>query len=417
MLPDVSGPRAGTTDAGSFAERFWPVFLFLLMSISSIVQREPAPYDFLLLGGMVLFALVGQRIPSALAWPALAVLLLLCGYCVGTMFAMVQLDSFLYIRTSSYLSVSLIFYAALVWRMPERAAPAIAMGLVIASIGAASLGIAGYFGVIPNAEAFAIYGRATGPFKDPNVFGPSLVFPTLYLVHRLATNRVREMVLTLPLLLLFLFALFLSFSRGAWMDFAVSALIFLTLSVKTSLPWETRRLAGFTFVIGVIAAIGIVWALTVPEVRTLFLERFTLAEDYDSAEGGRFDNMFDALKMALTYPLGIGPDQWPRFSQSGLMPHNIYVNVFVSGGLLSLFGFGSLTLMTLWAGFRAVKMDPPTAGILIAALGTFAGHALEGLLIDSNHWRHLYVVIGLIWGLALAAETRTRQTISGRPAQ
>jgi hypothetical protein len=329
----------------------------------------------------------------------------------------VQLDSFLYIRTSSYLSVSLIFYAALVWRMPERAAPAIAMGLVIASIGAASLGIAGYFGVIPNAEAFAIYGRATGPFKDPNVFGPSLVFPTLYLVHRLATNRVREMVLTLPLLLLFLFALFLSFSRGAWMDFAVSALIFLTLSVKTSLPWETRRLAGFTFVIGVIAAIGIVWALTVPEVRTLFLERFTLAEDYDSAEGGRFDNMFDALKMALTYPLGIGPDQWPRFSQSGLMPHNIYVNVFVSGGLLSLFGFGSLTLMTLWAGFRAVKMDPPTAGILIAALGTFAGHALEGLLIDSNHWRHLYVVIGLIWGLALAAETRTRQTISGRPAQ
>jgi O-antigen ligase len=302
----------------------------------------------------------------------------------------------------------LLLFAALIWRSPERVAPAIANGLVIASIFAAVLGVAGYFGAIPNAESFAIYGRASGPFKDPNVFGPSLVFPTLYLVHRLATKRAREWIVTLPLLLLFLLALFLSFSRGAWMDFAIAAFLFVTLSFKTAPRSEKRRLMGFTLVLGAVAAIGILWALSAPDVRTLFLQRFTLAQEYDSAEGGRFDNMFEAFKMALTYPLGIGPNQWPRFSPSGLMPHNIYVNVFVSGGLISLVGFVALTLMTLWAGLRACKMNPPLAGILIAAIGTFAGHAVEGLIIDSNHWRHLYIVGGLVWGLALAAETRLR---------
>jgi hypothetical protein len=34
----------------------------------------------------------------------------------------------------------------------------------------------------------------------------------------------------------------------------------------------------------------------------------------------------------------------------------------------------------------------------------FLAHALQGFLIDSNHWRHLYVIMALVWGLALAAE-------------
>jgi hypothetical protein len=98
--------------------------------------------------GMLLFALLGQRVPNGLAWPALAVLMLLGGYCIGTMFAVQQLDSFLYIRTSTYLSISLLFFAALIWNSPERTVPAMASGLVIASVIAAALGIAGYFGVI-----------------------------------------------------------------------------------------------------------------------------------------------------------------------------------------------------------------------------------------------------------------------------
>ena len=144
-------------------------------------------------------------------------------------------------------------------------------------------------------------------------------------------------------------------------------------------------------------------------VRGLFIQRFALSQDYDGGAGGRFDNMYDAFLMALRYPLGIGPDQWPHISPSNLMPHNIYVNVLVSGGLISFIGFASLTIMTLSIGFRAIARNAPMAGVLIVAVATFAGHALEGFIIDSNHWRHLYVIIGLIWGLALAAETRAKR--------
>jgi len=217
------------------------------------------------------------------------------------MFAVYQEPSFLYLRTSSYLSVSLLFFAALVWGSPERVVPAMSIGLVIAAAIAALVGILGYFSLIPNAEAFAVYGRATGPYKDPNVFGPSLIFPALYLVHRLATRRAREMLWTLPLLMLLILALFLSFSRGAWMDFAVAGLVFMGLSFATAPAQERNRLTGLTLILSLCVALGIAWALSRPDVRTLFLQRLAFAQDYDSGEGGRFDNMLDAFKMALTY--------------------------------------------------------------------------------------------------------------------
>ena len=401
-------PRLAAPPRAVFAERFWPTMAFVLMALSSFVQREPAPYDFILLASMGLFVLSGARIPAALIWPGLSILLLLFGYTVGAMFAQYQYDAFLYIRTSAYLSISLIFFAALIWRSPETIVPPLAWGFVFASLCAAGLGIAGYFGALPDAASYALYGRATGPFKDPNVFGPSLVFPALYLVQRMVTRPAREMSWTLPVLLTLVLALFLSFSRGAWMNFLFAALVFVIASFATAPLPVRRRLFGFMLLGGFIAAIAFAFALSFEEVRSQFLQRFTLAQDYDEGVGGRFANMYAAFKMALTYPLGIGPEQWPHISPTGLMPHNIYVNVFVSGGLLSLIGFASLTWMTLSIGFRAIGRNPPLAGVLIAALATFAGHALEGLIIDSNHWRHLYVVMGLVWGLGLASETRAK---------
>lgn len=412
LLENSSAPAVRLARPASFNERVWPAYLFLTMALSSIVQREPAPYDLLLLGGMLMFLLSGQKIPARLAWPGILVMMVLGGYAAGTMSATHQEYSLFYMRTSGYLSVSLLFLAALIFPSPERTVPAIANGLVIASIIAASVGILGYFGAIPNAEAFALYGRASGPFKDPNVFGPSLIFPSLYLVHRMSVRPLREMIWTLPVLLLLLLAIFLSFSRGAWMDAAVSALVFLVLSAMYAPGGERSRLMGLALVVLALGGLAIAWVLSNPDVRSLFMARFAFAQDYDSGEGGRFDNMREAFLMALRNPFGIGPEQWPHIS--GLEPHNIYVNVFVSGGLVSLAGFAGLTILTLWTGLRTLKLSPPMQGVLIAAIGTYFGHALEGLLIDANHWRHIYVLIGIIWGISCATEMRARTANPGR---
>ena len=50
---------------------------------------------------------------------------------------------------------------------------------------------------------FTKYDRAAGAFQDPNVFGPFLVLPGVYLLHRLLTGPVSRMpLLAVPLLII-----------------------------------------------------------------------------------------------------------------------------------------------------------------------------------------------------------------------
>ena len=65
-------------------------------------------------------------------------------------------------------------------------------------LAAAVLGIVGYFGLFPGAhELMTRYGRATGLFKDPNVFGPFLVPALVYGLSRLTGASLRK---SIPLL-------------------------------------------------------------------------------------------------------------------------------------------------------------------------------------------------------------------------
>ncbi len=42
------------------------------------------------------------------------------------------------------------------------------------------------------------------------------------------------------------------------------------------------------------------------------------------------------------------------------------------------------------------------------AFAAFVGQAGESLIIDSDHWRHYFLLLGLIWGLSLATLRTTR---------
>jgi hypothetical protein len=57
---------------------------------------------------------------------------------------------------------------------------------------------------------------------------------------------------------------------------------------------------------------------------------------------------------------------------------------------------------TLVMGLRTVFAATPWRPYLIAAIATFVGEIVEGFVIDTDHWRHFFLLLGMIWGLSAA---------------
>jgi hypothetical protein len=48
---------------------------------------------------------------------------------------------------------------------------------------------------------------------------------------------------------------------------------------------------------------------------------------------------------------------------------------------------------------RATETRP----LFLVAYAAFVGVALEGLIVDTDHWRHFYLLMAIIWGLMSAS--------------
>src|SRR4029077_10486863 len=92
-----------------------------------------------------------------------------------------------------------IVIAGFIAKRPGAHASLVLNAYLCAAMVAALAGSIGYFHLIPGArEVMTRYGRATGLFKDPNVFGPFLVPALLYVMSRLVEGSIRRAVLWLP---------------------------------------------------------------------------------------------------------------------------------------------------------------------------------------------------------------------------
>jgi predicted tellurium resistance membrane protein TerC len=59
---------------------------------------------------------------------------------------------------------------------------------------------------------------------------------------------------------------------------------------------------------------------------------------------------------------------------------------------------------TLAGGFKMLFRQRPWLPYFQIAYVVFVGHILLGMVIDTDHWRHHYLLIGIIWGcMALEA--------------
>jgi hypothetical protein len=159
--------------------------------LSGFVINEPAPYDLYMAALVGVAFLTGLRLTRITVIPlALFIVILIGGLLTFTQITDYS-DAPMYYAVTAFLALTTVFYAAAIERNPAMLKP-IMWAYVLAAMGTGGLGIGGYLGLIPGGEIFTLYSRAKGAFQDPNVFGPFLVLPALYLIMRIVTGKARE---------------------------------------------------------------------------------------------------------------------------------------------------------------------------------------------------------------------------------
>ena len=222
------------------------------------------------------------------------------------------------------------------------------------------------------------------------------------LVQGFLLGTQRQKFISLIGLFTILAALFLAFSRGAWISFLVSAIMVVGLNFLLTPAPQTRRRILLITVSGAIGlAVLLAILLSVEGIRDLFLDRFTLVKDYDAGERGRFGNQLNSIPLLLELPLGFGPLQFPRFF--GMDPHNVYINAFASYGWLGGISYFLLMISTIIIGFKTVLMRTPWQNWAIVVFCPLVATMFQGVQIDTDHWRHFFWMLGMMWGLFAAS--------------
>lgn len=297
---------------------------------------------------------------------------------------------------------------------PQQRMRGIIAAYTAAAVFSATIGTLGYLGLIPGSEALTRYGRAKALFNDPNVFAPFLILPAMYALQRVLLGTPKRAAWAMMVVMVVAVGVFASFSRAAWGHFALSAVIVYVLCftfiahAKEKVRMLMIALAGV-----MLLAVAIGGLLSIPQVQRLFEVR-TQSQSYDEGETGRFGRQGYAFELALQNPMGIGPLEF-RNLRIKEEPHNSYVNVLHvygwGGGLI----FIAFILITLWRGVRFVVRPSPNRLLLIPLVGTFVPLSIEAAIIDLDHWRHFFLVAGLIWGVTAGyqkAEPPERQRLA-----
>lgn len=381
--------------------------VFLGVFLSGFVVNEPAPYELYMAGLIGVAFLCGLRIPASIA-PLLGTLML---FVIGGMIAMTQMaelrDTPLYLAVTFFLSLTAVVFAAILVARPDLFR-IVFLAWTLAAMATGLLGIMGYFGL--TGGRFTLYDRAAGAFKDPNVFGPYLVLPATYLFHRLMTGNPLKMPIYVGALLFLSLAILLSFSRGAWglYSFAL-ATVTAALFIQSTSGAFRLRIAVMAVVAMLAIGIAAMVALQIPAIADLFVQRAQLVQDYDGARLGRFARYTIGFQLAMERPLGIGALVFGRMY--GEDTHNIWLKALLDYSWLGFAAYLTLIVWTIAGGFRILFRDRPWQPFLLCAYAVFIGHVLLGTVIDTNHWRHFYILLGVIWG-AMALEARHQRRVA-----
>lgn len=397
MAGTHGGPPLVRASVGLPAKSLGNAALWLAAFLSGFVIEEPAPYELYMVLLSVIWLAFGLKLRPEFGPLIICMMLYVAGGVASIPMAQEFGDAVMYIAVSGFLAITAIFYAAILADEPDRFR-VIQSGYTISAVFVAMIGIAGYFNLFPGAEYFTLYSRARGTFQDPNVFGPFLVLPTMLIIQKLLRDSViRNLALLVPLAILLL-GIFLSFSRGAWGVLVAAVLVVYFLALVTEQSNRRRARLVFLGFAGILACAGLLAAaLSIDTVSDMFSQRARLVQDYDGARLGRFARYALGFQMVMEYPLGLGPLEFNKYFPED--EHNVYLKGFTTYGWLGGFVYIAMALWTVCALVPLLFKSRPWTAFTQCVFAVFVAHLILSVIIDTDHWRHMYMLYGLAWGM------------------
>jgi hypothetical protein len=378
--------------------------VWLVGASGAIVFIEPSPYELMTLAATVIFFATGLRLRLVFMPLLLLLFLLNVGYTIGAVPFLDKSEVANWIATSWYMAITVIFFAMVVSEDTAARIDMLRRGLIVGALIAAVAGIAGYLNLVPGGhDLLTLYERARGTFKDPNVLGAFLILPSLFVLQSVVSDGFRKSFRSTIALAIMALAILLAFSRAAWGGLAITSAFMLVLMVLTSQSRAQRsRIIVMSIVAVVVVMVLIAVLLSFDSIREMFQQRASFDQSYDEGRFGRFGRHILGADMALDLPFGIGPLQFHNYFPEDT--HNSYLNAFMSGGWISGVCYPALVFITVIFGFRHVFVPVPWQRAYLAIFAAFLGTVGESFVIDTDHWRHFWMMLGAMWGMFAAAQ-------------
>jgi hypothetical protein len=377
--------------------------VWLVGASGAIVFIEPSPYELMTLGATVIFFATGLRMRLVFMPLLLLLFLVNTGYTISAIPFLDTPEVANWIATSWYMAFTVMFFATVVADDTLARLDMLRRGLIVGAMIASIAAVAGYLNLVPGGhDLLTLYERARGTFKDPNVLGAFLILPALFVLQSVVSDGFGKSLRSTMALGIMTLAILLAFSRAAWGGLAITAGFMLALMVLTSQSHAQRSRIIITAVIAVIAVVLLITVLlSFDSIGEMFKQRASFDQSYDEGRFGRFGRHILGAQMALDLPFGIGPLQFHNYFPEDT--HNSYLNAFMSGGWLAGICYPALGFITVILGFRYLFVRVPWQGAYLAIFSAFLGTVGESFIIDTDHWRHFWMMLGAMWGMFAAA--------------
>jgi hypothetical protein len=378
--------------------------VWLVGASGAIVFFEPSPYELATFVAAVIFVATGLRLRLVFMPLLLLLFLVNIGYTISAVPVLDKSEVANWIATSWYMAITVIFFAMVVSEDTAARLDMLRRGLIVGALIAATAGVAGYFNLVPGGhDLLTLYERARGTFKDPNVLGAFLILPALFVLQSVVSDRAGKAFRSAIAFGIMSLAILLAFSRAAWGGLLITSAFMLALMILTSRSHAQRsRIIVTAAVAAILVAMLVAVLLSFDSVNEMFKQRASFDQSYDEGRFGRFGRHILGAQMALDLPFGIGPLQFHNYFPEDT--HNSYLNAFMSGGWIAGICYPALVFVTVIMGFRHVFIRVPWQRAYLAIFSAFLGTVGESFIIDTDHWRHFWMMLGAMWGMFAAAQ-------------